>query len=76
VLDGNVVYDRSQDVRAKHLLEGVQPPGTDSSVETSAQVEEHDDHGQEDEEGPKEGKDKGGKDNEDKDDEEDPERGL
>lgn len=28
VLDGELVYDRSKDVRMKHLLEGLQPPGT------------------------------------------------
>jgi imidazolonepropionase-like amidohydrolase len=28
LLDGRLVYDRSTDVRAKHLLEGVQPEGT------------------------------------------------
>ena len=28
VLEGNLVYDRSKDVRTKHLLEGVQPANT------------------------------------------------
>lgn len=28
VLDGELVYDRSKDVRTKHLLEGVRPEGT------------------------------------------------
>ena len=28
VLDGNLVYDRSQDVRVKHLIEGVEQPNT------------------------------------------------
>ena len=28
VLDGSLVYDRSKDVRTRHLLEGVQPEGT------------------------------------------------
>lgn len=28
VLDGNLAYDRSKDVRTRHLLEGVQPEGT------------------------------------------------
>lgn len=28
VLDGNVVYDRSKDVRVKHLIEGIEQPNT------------------------------------------------
>lgn len=33
VLDGNLVYDRSKDVRTRHLLEGVQPEGTAANEE-------------------------------------------
>ncbi len=36
VLDGNLVYDRSKDVRVRQLLEGVQPEGTASEAEVEA----------------------------------------
>jgi imidazolonepropionase-like amidohydrolase len=32
VLDGKLVYERSKDVRMKHLLEGVQPAGTSAAA--------------------------------------------
>ena len=31
VIDGRLVYDRSKDVRTKHLLQGVQPENTEAS---------------------------------------------
>jgi len=39
VVEGREVYDRSEDVRNRHLLEGKQPPGT--AVETSDEGHEH-----------------------------------
>jgi len=36
VIDGQVVYDRSKDVRTKHLLEGVQPENTESAPDGGA----------------------------------------
>ncbi len=36
VLDGNLVYDRSKDVRVRQLLEGVQPEGTASAADVEA----------------------------------------
>jgi imidazolonepropionase-like amidohydrolase len=35
VLDGKLVYDRSKDVRVKHLLEGVASPGTEATEEVA-----------------------------------------
>jgi hypothetical protein len=42
VLDGNLVYDRSQDVRVKHLIEGVEQPNT-APRGVDAQANPHDD---------------------------------
>jgi len=39
VIEGREVYDRSEDVRNKYLLEGVQPPG--SASQRYGNVEEH-----------------------------------
>ncbi len=39
VIDGNLVYDRSTDIRTQHLLEGVVPEGTESHAE-EPEVEE------------------------------------
>ena len=46
VIEGDEVYDRDEDVRNRHLMEGVQPPGT---AVTGGQEGEHD-HGKADEE--------------------------
>ncbi len=44
VIEGKEVYDRSKDVRNRHLLEGTQPPGTASERHGSKEGEhEHDD---------------------------------
>jgi hypothetical protein len=43
VLEGEPVYERAKDVRNKHLLEGVQPPGT--APETRAEAGEDPEHG-------------------------------
>ncbi len=46
VLEGQLVYDRSKDVRARHLLEGVEQENTSpTGQETSADVHD-DDHGE------------------------------
>jgi imidazolonepropionase-like amidohydrolase len=42
VIEGNEVYDRSKDVRNRHLLDGVQPAGTGANVEDPAEHEEED----------------------------------
>jgi len=42
VLGGNLVYDRSQDVRVKHLLEGVEQPNT-APRGVEVQANPHDD---------------------------------
>jgi len=42
VLGGNLVYDRSQDVRVKHLIEGVEQPNT-APRGVEAQANPHDD---------------------------------
>ena len=39
IVEGREVYDRSEDVRSRHLLEGEQPPGT--AAETPAGGHEH-----------------------------------
>ena len=57
VIEGKPVYDRSKDVRNKHLLEGVQPPGT--APETAAQGEDAE-HAGEGEKGEKKDKEKEG----------------
>jgi imidazolonepropionase-like amidohydrolase len=36
IVDGKQAYDRSKDVRMKHLLEGVQPAGTQAAGEAAA----------------------------------------
>jgi len=41
VLDGNVVYDRSKDMRAKHLLEGVEQPGAAQQGLPDEEVDPH-----------------------------------
>jgi len=43
ILEGELVYDRSEDVRMKHLLEGVQPPGTAAAAELDQEVHVHED---------------------------------
>ena len=43
VIEGREVYDRSADVRNLHLLEGVQPAGTQAALELSSEGHEHDD---------------------------------
>jgi imidazolonepropionase-like amidohydrolase len=48
VLDGNLVYDRSKDVRVKHLLEGVEqensgPTGADAQVKPPKDDDDKDD---------------------------------
>ncbi len=40
VIDGNLVYDRSKDVRTQYLLEGVVPEGTESKGEEPEVVED------------------------------------
>ena len=47
VLGGDLVYDRSKDIRTRHLLEGVQPEGT--AVDEDAEVEEEAGDGEDDE---------------------------
>ena len=41
VLDGHLVYDRSKDLRAKHLLEGVEQPGAAQQGLTDDEVDPH-----------------------------------
>lgn len=50
VIEGEEVYDRSEDVRNIHLLEGVQPPGTAAAAEPP-----DDGHGEADAAGDEEG---------------------
>jgi hypothetical protein len=51
VLEGTQVYDRSQDVRMKHILEGTAPPGTAAAGSEEGEVHVHEDeHGEEEEE--------------------------
>ncbi len=42
VIEGRDVYDRAKDVRNKHLLEGVQPPGTAAETEVADEKDEED----------------------------------
>ena len=39
VVEGKKVYDRSEDVRNRHLLEGIRPPGTAAAASVSADEE-------------------------------------
>ncbi len=54
VLDGQLIYDRSQDVRTQHLLEGIQPDNTEAATVGEADAEgdteddEEEDDGEED----------------------------
>jgi imidazolonepropionase-like amidohydrolase len=41
VVEGELVYDRSKDVRNKHLLEGVQPPNTAPATIAQGEDPEH-----------------------------------
>jgi hypothetical protein len=41
VIEGKPVYDRSKDLRNKHLLEGVQPPGTAPATAAEGEDPEH-----------------------------------
>ncbi|HJO25875.1 MAG TPA: amidohydrolase family protein [Planctomycetota bacterium] len=50
VLEGSTVYDRSQDVRARHLMEGETPEGTAPAGAQEPKVHEHDDEVVEEEE--------------------------
>ena len=43
VIDGHEVYDRSKDVRMKHLLKGTQPAGTAAASELDEEIHVHDD---------------------------------
>jgi len=43
VIEGRQVYDRSEDLRNRHLLEGVQPPNTASERHGSAEHEHEED---------------------------------
>lgn len=68
VIEGKPVYDRSKDLRVKHILEGLQPAGTAPPALGGGEDPEHDDeHGQSEEkkadEKPAEGegKEEGGK---------------
>ena len=47
VLDGRLVYDRSKDVRTKHLLEGVQPENTAAEEDDDPGGDDDDDDGDE-----------------------------
>ena len=49
VLEGELVYDRSQDVRMKHLATGEQPAGTAAAGELGTPEHPHDDEPPEDE---------------------------
>ena len=47
ILEGQAVYDRSKDIRMKHLLEGVTPPGTAAAGLEEGEVHVHEDeHGE------------------------------
>ncbi|MDP6838526.1 MAG: amidohydrolase family protein, partial [Planctomycetota bacterium] len=43
VLEGSTVYDRSKDVRMRHLLEGETPEGTAPAGSEEPKVHEHED---------------------------------
>jgi imidazolonepropionase-like amidohydrolase len=50
VIEGQAVYDRSKDIRMKHLLEGVTPPGTAAAGLEEGEVHVHEDeHGDQEE---------------------------
>jgi len=71
VLDGREVYDRSKDVRMKHILEGIAPPGTAAAGAEEGEVHVHEDeHAEEEAEG--EEPDPGEERDEDEGGEEDP----
>ncbi len=75
VIGGDLVYDRSKDVRAKHLLEGVEPEGTmPVGMEDGAggDVHEHEGPGEEgdSEDGDEDGDDDGEEDDDESDDDE------
>ena len=70
VLEGAQVYDRSQDVRMKHILEGIAPAGTAAAGAEEGEVHVHEDeHGEEEQE--EEDPDPGEEDEEDEEGEED-----
>jgi imidazolonepropionase-like amidohydrolase len=48
VIEGEKVYDRADDIRNKHLLEGVQPRGTAAAVESDDAQEHADGEGDDD----------------------------
>jgi len=68
VIEGEHVYERSQDIRNKHLLEGVQPAGTappsvrDEDDESGAEHADGDEHGDEHEDGDNDGDEDGDED--------------
>ena len=66
VLDGNLVYDRSKDVRVKHLIEGIEQDNSGpTGAEAQAKPPKDDDHGEGDDHVEKK-KDPGEKDESDK----------
>ena len=64
VIEGNAVYDRADDVRNRHLLEGVRPQGTAPPV-----MDGGEEHGHEDEHGDEHGDEDHGDDDHTEDDE-------
>ncbi len=65
VLGGQLAYDRSKDVRAKHLLEGLEPKGTspagaDAAAGAAVHDDEHEDEKEEEEDKDEEGEKEGG----------------
>jgi imidazolonepropionase-like amidohydrolase len=46
IVEGREVYDRSKDVRNRHLLEGVSPPGTAAATESTGSEVHEDEHGE------------------------------
>ena len=74
VIEGEEVYDRSKDVRMKHLLEGIAPPGTAAAGSEEGEVHVHEDeHAEKEEEG--EEPDPGEEEDEDEEEEEEEEEG-
>ena len=69
ILGGDLVYDRSKDVRAQHLLEGVEPRNTSpaGAVEEEVHIHENEHGGESKEEGEDEHGDQDGEEDEDGD---------
>ena len=63
VLEGELVYDRREDIRMRQLLEGKTPPGTTANAIEGEGVHEHGDEGGDPDEPEESGPEQGGGEN-------------